>query len=126
MTSWPPAIRTQFLLQQFQAQRMGYRNMYPQAAFSIILSNGVRAGRIVVSRSDAEIRLVDIALLPTFRNKGMGTQLLSDLRSDAQRLRIPVCLSVLRDNRAQKLYRSLGFTETGTDDTRIHMEWHPV
>ena len=72
---WPPVFRETFLHQQFRASQ-GYRQTFPDAESQIVLVNGVQAGRLVVHRSPAEMRVVGIALLPPYRNARIGTALL--------------------------------------------------
>ena len=55
----------------------GY-NVNPDGSFNIILLNQQPVGRIVISRGDIEFRVVDMALLPAFRGRGIGTFLLGD------------------------------------------------
>ena len=52
------------------------RFSFPHAQDQLIVLDGQLAGRLMVDRSDAEVLLVDIALLACFRNRGMGTELL--------------------------------------------------
>ncbi|HEY3913663.1 MAG TPA: GNAT family N-acetyltransferase, partial [Verrucomicrobiae bacterium] len=69
---WPPDVRQSFLKMQFNAQKQGYRTTFPNAQFAIILSGGIGVGRIVINRAQDEFRLVDIALLPPNRGRGIG------------------------------------------------------
>jgi ribosomal protein S18 acetylase RimI-like enzyme len=58
-----------------------------------------------VHRGDTEIRIVDIALLPEHRGKGIGTRLLRDVIAQGKR----VTIHVERMNPALRLYERLGF-----------------
>ena len=71
---------------QFDAQHAHYQEHYAGAAFDVILVDGQPAGRLYVAREADEIRIVDIALLPEFCNRGIGTTL---LRGCKQRRRPP-------------------------------------
>ena len=117
---WDPAAREAFVRMQFLAQRKGYRDMFPNAAFSIILAGGQPIGRIVVNRKDDEVRLVDLVLLPPFRNRGIGTQLLAGLCAEAATTNKPLRLHVLRGSRARRFYERLEFYKTG--DTGVYEE----
>lgn len=81
---WPDGAREAFLSQQFEAQDAYYREYYANASFDVIEVEGRLAGRLYVDRSPAEIRIVDIALLPEFRGRGMGTALLRGLIAEAE------------------------------------------
>jgi GNAT superfamily N-acetyltransferase len=122
---WGPAARHTFLTMQFKAQRQGYQNMFPQAAFLIILAGGQPIGRIVVNRTESEIRLVDIALLAPYRGHGIGTQLLADLRAEAAAERKTLRLHVLKASRAGRLYQRLGFVRTDETGVYEQLEWQP-
>ncbi len=42
-----------------------------------------------------EIRIVDIALLPKYRNTGVGTQILSSILAQAKNREVPVLISAI-------------------------------
>ena len=106
---WPPAMQESFLRMQFQARRQAYDAAYPEAAGTILLADGVAAGAAIVWRGPSEIRLVDIALMPEFRNRGLGTLWIGRLVDEARASGLPLRLSVLLGNRAARLYQRLGF-----------------
>ena len=89
---------------------------------SVILLAEVPAGSIIVFRGAREIRLLDIALLPEFRGRGIGASLIAILISEASRSELPVRLSVLKGNRAARLYGRLGFVAKSGDDVYCEME----
>ena len=122
MVNWDPATKETFVRMQFMAQRKGYREMFPQAAFSIILAGGQPIGRIVVNRARDEIRLVDLVLQPGCRGRGVGTRLLSGLCSEADAAKKPLRLHVLRGNRARRLYERSGFGPKGETGAYEEME----
>src|SRR5688572_21196183 len=74
VTGWSDAEKTAFLSAQFAAQSEAYAR-YPGATFSIVLVDGAGAGRLYVARWPNEICIMDIALLPEFRGKGIGGRL---------------------------------------------------
>ncbi len=111
VSAWglPPAQCDLFLQQQFQAQTAHYNAHYTNADRRIILLGDRAIGRIYVSRSDVEIRLIDIALLPDDRGLGIGTMLVQQLIAEARAAHKPIILYVERFNRALRLYQRLGF-----------------
>lgn len=121
---WPPAQQEAFVRMQFHARRSSYGAGYPQAKENIILAGGVPAGTILVDCGEVEIRLVDIALLADYRNRGIGTQLISGLIRQAMDAGLPLRLSVLTGNPAMRLYQRLGFTVTGSDGLYHEMEYN--
>jgi GNAT superfamily N-acetyltransferase len=120
---WPAAMRESFLRMQCNAQQQGYRAAYPRAEFAIILSGDQPVGRMVVNRAEDEFLLVDIALLPAHRGRGIGTALIKGLLREAAAANKPVRLSVIKGQRAFQLYHRLGFAKTGEDGLRDQMEW---
>jgi ribosomal protein S18 acetylase RimI-like enzyme len=110
---------------QFNLQRQQYEAGYPQAEHSIILLEGRPIGRWFVDESDREITLVDVALLPAFRNLGLGTHLLQQLLDRARTARKPVRLHVFKTNPAMGLYQRLGFSKVGEEGMYLEMLCQP-
>jgi len=108
-SGWTPEQQAEFLRMQFQAQDAHYRKHYPGAAFQVVLQSGVPAGRLYVARWAQEIRIMDIALLPEYRGRGIGTKLLGDLIEEAAAAGKSLTIHVERFNRALSLYERLGF-----------------
>jgi ribosomal protein S18 acetylase RimI-like enzyme len=137
----PDELQTALLVQQFEAQRIGYRQRFPRAEYFIIAEREIAVGRLVVaddvssdglhdqSEPDAgatvgsaelALRLVDIALLPAAQGRGIGREVIASLaraaRSvGAQRLTLSVQPS---NDRARSLYLRLGFVETDCEAFR--------
>lgn len=119
---WPEAVRDAFCRGQFDAQQISYRQQFPDASFDLVLADGKAVGRLYVAREPAAMTLVEITLLASCRGRGWGTVLLRQVIEEANRLGRPVRLQVDAGNRAQRLYRRLGFRETGRGDFRIRLE----
>jgi ribosomal protein S18 acetylase RimI-like enzyme len=117
---WDAAQREMFLKLQFNAQRQHYEIAYPNAEHKIIVFGDRPAGRILVFRSEREIVLVDIALLPMHRGSGAGTALIKSLIDEAAAKHLPVRLHVEKHNSAFRLYQRLGFSVIG--DTGVYYE----
>jgi GNAT superfamily N-acetyltransferase len=122
LTNWDAATRAAFLDMQFKAMRNGYRTMFPGAQFSIILLDEAPVGRMVVDRAAAEIRVVDIALLPVCCGRGIGTKLMREVMDEAARSAKPVRLCVFQGTRAISFYLRLGFSP-GEPGVYQSMEW---
>src|SRR5262249_8599577 len=106
---WSAPQRAAFVQMQFVARERTYDAAYPGAEKQIILLGETPAGAMVVFRDSAEMRLVDIALLPEQRNRGTGGKLIGELIREASAAGLPLKLSVLRGNPAARLYERLGF-----------------
>ncbi|HEY0405187.1 MAG TPA: GNAT family N-acetyltransferase [Pyrinomonadaceae bacterium] len=124
---WNEAQREAFLRMQFNAQQRAYEWQFPGAERSIILCDEAMAGRMIVFRNDAELRLTDITLLPEYRNTGAGKFLIRELQAQARAAGLPLRLRVAKENEgARRLYERLDFTQTGESDTHFMMEWLPA
>jgi GNAT superfamily N-acetyltransferase len=80
---------------------------------------------LLVDSRENEIRCVDLALLPEFRNRGLGTLLLRRLQREAAEANKPLRLQVIRFSRAVSLFERLGFVRTSETGTHFQMEWKP-
>ncbi|MEM9596049.1 MAG: GNAT family N-acetyltransferase [Acidobacteriota bacterium] len=125
VVDWDDAQKETFLRFQFEAQRRYYEEQFPDAAFDIILHEGEPAGRLYIDRRDDEIRLVDIALLPDFRGRGLGGEILADLLGEGRGAGLPVRIHVEHNNPAMRLYLRLGFVKIEEQGVYHLMEWRP-
>jgi len=108
---WDAEQVESFLRMQFEAQDRFYRQHYAGASFAVVECDGEPAGRLYVARWPEEIRIMDIAILPAFRGRGIGTALLSAVIGEAERERKRVSIHVERYNPARRLYARFGFQE---------------
>jgi ribosomal protein S18 acetylase RimI-like enzyme len=123
---WHAAQKDAFLRAQFAAQTRWYREHYAAASYQVILIDGEPCGRLCVYRGDAEIRIMDIALLPEHRSNGLGTSLLRDLLAEADASRKLVTIHVERFNPALRLYQRLGFSVAEDKDIYLLLERRPA
>lgn len=123
---WTAADISAFLAQQFEAQYTHYQLNYPKGEFLIILINDQPAGRLYIDRRPAEIRIVDISLLPDYRGRKLGESILQSILEEARGKKMPVTIHVERFNRALSLYGRLGFSIID-DNNAVYllMEWRP-
>ncbi len=124
-TDWSAEQREAFLRQQFAAQDAYYRENYPGAEWSVVLRRGEPAGRLYVHRRPAEVRLMEIALLPEHRGAGLGTALLEELMGEARAAGKPLTIHVEVYNPAMRLYRRLGFRPAEDRGVYLLMQWTP-
>jgi GNAT superfamily N-acetyltransferase len=125
VTDWSAAQKEAFLTQQFEAQHHHYQTYYAGASFDLVLGDGEPIGRLYVSRWEREIRVVDVALVPEARGRGVGGALLRDILAEGERTGRPVSIHVERFNPALRLYRRLGFREVEENGPYFLMEWRP-
>ena len=124
--AWEESAWDAFVRTQHAAQRAHYETHFPDAAHSVILCGRERVGRIWVCRSEAEIRLLDIAVLPEHRGRGIGTHLIRTLQEEARQAGVPLHHAVeLANTGARRLYERLGFASIETRGIHTLMEWMP-
>ena len=122
---WPDEQKAAFLRQQFDAQRLHYRTHYDHAEYSIILSDGQPIGRLYLNRLPGDIRVVDIALVPEYRGRGIGARLMQNILDAAADEGKSVSIHVEIENPAMRLYERLGFKQIDTYGVYHLMEWKP-
>jgi ribosomal protein S18 acetylase RimI-like enzyme len=125
VTGWDEAQKELFLRMQFNAQHRYYQQTFPGASFQVIAWEDQPAGRLYVDRRADEISIIDIALLPDYRGRGIGSVLLTEVMAEASAARKPVRIYVERFNRALRWYERLGFRTIGDTGVYFHMEWMP-
>jgi GNAT superfamily N-acetyltransferase len=122
-TGWNEAQCDAFLRSQFAARRQSYAQQFLHAETLVVGCAGHDAGALIIDRTTAEIRIVDMALLPVWRGAGLGRQLIEDLQLEAATTRKPLRLSVHVGNRARHLYERMGFKPQGVTGDYLRMEW---
>lgn len=126
VTEWTEEQKRAFLQQQFQAQHTYYQQIYPKASFLVILWEEQPAGRLYLDERPDEIRVVDIALLPDFRNQGLGKEIMRGIMAKAGMSGKSVSIHVERMNRALQFYERLGFRVISEENqVYLLMAWRP-
>jgi ribosomal protein S18 acetylase RimI-like enzyme len=120
---WPEEQKAAFLRQQFEAQRLHYRTHYTEAEYWIILEDGSPVGRLYLNHRPDDIRIVDIALMPEARGRGIGAMLLQELLDKAAADGRSVSIHVEVNNPALRLYERLGFRELEQYGPYYLLEW---
>ncbi|MGW2554069.1 GNAT family N-acetyltransferase [Streptomyces sp. NPDC001635] len=122
LEAWPEREREFTLRLQYDARERGWAERHPPGQLDIIEVDGVRAGRIRLSQPEAEAsrRVVDLAVLPEFRRRGLASAALT-------RHRAALHLNVSRTNLpAQQLYGRNGFTLYGGDELDLYLHRPPL
>lgn len=121
---WAEGQQEMFLRWQFDMQRREYFTRFPDADYRVIVVDQQPAGRIWVGTDDQQIRLLDIALLPQFQNRGVGTALLKRLMVEAENAGKALRHMVfVLNNDADRFYERLGFKKIEDFGAYKHMEW---
>jgi len=119
----PQAVLGALLEQQFRAQTSSYAAQFPAATSLIILERDNAIGRLLLHCEARRWHIIDIVLLPSFRGRGIGTDVIEMVASAASRDAVRrLTLIVLASNAvARRLYARLGFVETGSAAGATHI-----
>lgn len=123
--AWAPGQQAAFLQMQFDAQHRYYQANYPGAQFQVIMLDGQPVGRLYLDRRAGELRIVEIALLPEQRNRGVGSALLRAILAEGEGAGLPVTIHVECFNPALRLYERLGFRKVEDKGVYYLMEKPP-
>lgn len=123
MVDWSDEQKEAFLHMQFNAQHRFYHENFGSASFDVIEVDGDAVGRLYVDRREREIRIIDIALVPDQRGKGIGSALIQRLIDEASASDRSVGIHVEHNNPALSLYRRLGFTHVHDEGVYYFMRW---
>jgi ribosomal protein S18 acetylase RimI-like enzyme len=119
---WDGPTKEAFLHMQFTAQDAYYRQAHPDASYDVVVAGGEPVGRLYVDHSGEAVEVIDIALLPDYRGRGIGTVLLTRVIHEAQATGKPVRIHVERSNRARRLYERLGFRQVADQGVYLRFE----
>lgn len=120
---WPEPQRQAFLQMQFRAQQLSYQRQTPPPDQHIICSADQPIGRLILTSDAAALNISDIALLPEYRNRGIGSALIRQVITTATQSSRPVRLHVELHNPARHLYERLGFHIVANDGVYYSMEY---
>lgn len=122
---WSEAEKQAFIEMQFTAQHTHYLKHYPDALWLIIETAEGPVGRLYLEHWPSEHRIIDIALAPQVRGKGLGGAILSDLQEAAAEDGKKIGIHVEKANPALTLYRRLGFATTEDKGVYDLLHWTP-
>lgn len=112
------------VLMQQQMQVAAYRNSYPDARYELMVLDDAPAGRLVTAPVGAALRVVDIAVIPWARGRGVAGEALRRVQRRAADDGRDVTLAVRKDNAgARRLYAALGFTVESEDAAGLQLRW---
>jgi ribosomal protein S18 acetylase RimI-like enzyme len=121
----PPVLVDQLIAHQLVARQRDHARNHPLARRQIVLTGDGPVGSLSVDRTGEPWYLVDLAVLPTARGRGIATELLARLLAEAGAARVAVELHVDAENPAERLYRRNGFTETAREGPDLRLRWAP-
>lgn len=123
---WDAALRETLLRMQFEAHEQHLRANFAQVDDGVLWLKASPVGRMVVQRGATNIHLVDVALLPAQRNRGLGSSVLAALQCEAREKQLPLRLNCwLSNTPALRWYARLGFVAMGGTAAHQLLEYVP-
>ena len=103
--------------------RTVFREKFRVSNSQIIQAEGKDIGLFKKEIIEGNLFLWDIQLEEEYRNLGIGSKLISRLKSEAQEMNLPILLKVLKGNPAIHFYERHGFGLIAELDNCYEMEW---
>lgn len=125
-TAWTDVEKRAFCDMQYALQDRHYRTHFPGAEALVIVVSDAPAGRLYRAESADTLNVLDIAIVPAMRGRGIGTRLMSAMQADAARDGKRIVLHVEDRNRSQDWYERLGFKRGGMLGLHREMIWSPA
>lgn len=128
-TNWNEEQKKTFIEYQFFAQHEYYQKNYVGAKFYIIEKENIIVGRLYIDFyfEKKGVRIIDITLLPNWRQKNIGSSILKEIIKKAALKDMNVSIHVESFNPAMNLYKRLGFAKISETNGVYHlMEWSPI
>jgi len=123
---WDEAAKQSFLHMQFTAQQAHYQKCFPDAIHDLLLVDGIPAGRLYIDRRETEIRILDIAVLPEARRRGIGSYFLQALIQEAQTNKKTLSVYLDETSPSLELFQKMGFIRADGNGISCLMEWRPA
>lgn len=127
---WAPEavpLAQQIVDLQYSAHAAHYRQLKNNwdTKDCIILFNGHRAGRFIVTQDGKVVHLADITVHGAFRGMGIGQAVIDATKGECEQSKRVLQLRVDPDNSALQYYLKLGFRVVEQNPVRLLMEWVP-
>lgn len=120
-----PAQLEMLMRMQYNGQSLTYSSQYP-GGHAVVLLDGNPVGRIWVYRGPQEHHLVDISLLPKYRNRGIGAGLVTEAIAAAREGGVRLICSVALTNPGSlRFHQRLGFRIVSQDEVYYDLALEP-
>lgn len=128
MVPWDEKLKRAFVEHQFDAQTAHYSSTYPAARHDIVIlaESEERVGRLYVNRSPTRISILDITILPQYRQRGIGSSLIAEMIQEASRANLEVQVYVETFNPSLQFFKSRGFAVEDDDGMNFRLVWRLV
>jgi RimJ/RimL family protein N-acetyltransferase len=123
----PAAMIEKLLETQFRSQSATYRNMFPDAIYSIIAFEDEEIGRFIEQDETDVVYFVDFLLAPQHQAKGFGPAitwaLMQEWAGRGRGTRVEV---MINNAPCLKMCARLGFTQSAPDERGyVELRWYP-
>ena len=88
--------------------------------------DGHRVGYCSIQHLPDHIFVHTLVVAPEYQNQGIGREVLEGVMTEARARGIPARLRVLKQNRAQELYKKVGFRMIEEQKAHYVMEYSPL
>jgi ribosomal protein S18 acetylase RimI-like enzyme len=124
-SGWATPQQRAFFRMQAQNQEQYFQRHYDHLDRRTVCIDGFSAGRLLVDRPVHALTIVDLALLPGYRGRGVGSLLLRAILDEAGEKGVPVSMVVPKGHPTVASCERLGFRATGDLGDRWRLAWHP-
>jgi ribosomal protein S18 acetylase RimI-like enzyme len=119
----------EWIIQQLQldraAQATGFQQQWNLTQVRIITLDGSDVGGLQNIEQEGDLFLGQLFVDRVFQRRGIGTNVMKCLMSEAERAHQAMRLSVVKISPAVKLYERLGFQVIREDDRKFYMKRDP-
>lgn len=122
----PDAMVDNLLIMQYRARSQGYRDRFPRARRLVAETTDGPIGELIEHDEADAVYIVDIALLPDQQQRGIGSALVRSVMAEAAARGGVRALVVTTNDASLRMFRRLGFRETGWNDgAHLELRWTP-
>lgn len=76
-------VQQMVIRQQYEIEHTQTNLIYPDAIHNIIMLNDIRVGRLIINKKEKTVRIIEIGLIESYRNKGIGSTLIDRIKKEA-------------------------------------------
>lgn len=120
-----PAISTQWGWDE-RLQKEMFATHLPAEDFRIITVDGNRVAAYLINKEATRHYLKMLLVTDDYQKRGIGTEIIEKLKSNAKKGNKPLRLSVIKANPVLGFYKATGFVVCGEDKDRTMLVYNDV